>query len=474
MKIMSFIGKHRIITALCVVIVVGTPTYFYYRGKGSEVKYTMGNIRKGSITSVVQATGTINALTTVPVGSFISGTVQYVFADFNTHVHAGQVLAQLDPAPYEAQYTTAKGNLDNAIANEKNVEASIQSMMATIQADQANVVKLQADADYTRVNAKRIHDLFVGGITTKDADDLAASNVAQADAAVVSAQAQVNQAKAQLDQAKAQLLQAKAQSEAQQGNLDQAETNLRYSTIISPIDGIVVARSITVGQSVAASLQAPNVFTIAQELQHMQLYAKTDESDTGNIHIGTEVTFAVDAFPNELFRGRVDVIHLNATTVQNVVTYDTVIDFDNPDEKLLPGETAYVTIPTGEVDNAIMIPNAALSFTPDMPFADLRQLYVDNKIPRAAYTSHLQGLQVVWKKTADGKLLPLSVTAGITDYVNTQMLKGDLKEGDQLITFQEGGSKSSSAGTNPFNQQQGGRGGPGGGPQGGGARGGGR
>jgi HlyD family secretion protein len=474
MKIMSFIGKHRIVTALCVVIVVGTPTYFYYRGKGSEVKYTMGNVRKGSITSVVQATGTINALTTVPVGSFISGTVKYVFADYNTHVHAGQVLAQLDPAPYEAQYTTAKGNLDNAIANEKNVEASIQSMMATIQSDQANVAKLQADADYTRVNAKRIHDLFTQGITTKDADDLAASNVAQADASVLAGQAQVNQAKAQLDSAKAQLEQSKAQAEAQQGSLDNAETNLRYSTIVSPIDGIVVARSITVGQSVAASLQAPNVFTIAQELQHMQLYAKTDESDTGNIHIGTDVTFAVDAFPNELFHGRVDGIHLNATIVQNVVTYDTVIDFDNPDEKLLPGETAYVTIPTGQVENAIMIPNAALSFTPDMPFADLRQMYVDNKIPRAAYTSHLQGMQVVWKKTADGKLQPLSVQAGITDYVNTEMKKGDLKEGDQLITFAEGGNKSASGGTNPFNQQQGGRGGPGGGPGGGGARGGGR
>jgi HlyD family secretion protein len=474
MKIFSFIGKHRIASLLSLVVIVGTPTYFYYRGKGAEIKYTMGNVRHGSITSVVQATGTINALTTVPVGSFISGTVQYVFADFNTHVHAGQVLAQLDPAPYEAQYMTAKGNLDNAIANEKNVAASIQSMMATIQSDIANVAKLQAEADYTRVNSRRIHDMFTQGIATKDQDDLATSNVSQADASVRSGEAQVNQAKAQLDQAKAQLEQSKAQAEAQQGTLNNAETNLRYSTIVSPIDGIVVARSITVGQSVAASLQAPNVFTIAQELKHMQLFAKTDESDTGSIHVGTEVTFQVDAFPNEQFHGRVDGIHLNATTVQNVVTYDTVIDFENPDEKLLPGETAYVTIPTGQVDNAIMIPNAALSFTPDMPFADLRQLYVDNKIPRAAYTSHLGGKQVVWKKSADGKsLVPVAVTTGITDYINTQLISGDLKENDQLITFQEGGTKSAASGTNPFGQQ-GNRGGPGGGPGGGGGRGGGR
>jgi len=460
MKIFKFIGSHWILACVCVVAVGGGGTYFVYKGRSAEVKYTMATVRRGSITSVVQATGTINALTTVPVGSFISGTVQYVFADYNTHVHAGQVLAQLDPAYYQAQYVTAKGNLDNAKANVQNLEANINSMQATIRSDEANVVKLQADANYTRVNGRRVHDLAVQGIDTKDQDDLAASTLAQANASVAAAQAQVAQANAQLDQAKAQLQQAKAQVEAQQGALDQAETNLRYSTIVSPIDGIVVARSITVGQSVAASLQAPNVFTIAQELKHMQLYAKTDESDTGNIHIGTEVTFQVDAFPNELFHGRVDAIHLNATTVQNVVTYDTVIDFENPDEKLLPGETAYVTIPTGQVDNTIMIPNAALSYTPDLAFADLRQLYTQNKIPRAAYSSHLGGMQVVWERTADGKLQPIAIKAGITDYVNTQMVSGELKEGDQLITFQEGGAKASTGGTNPFGQP--GRGGPGG------------
>ncbi len=470
MKIMSFVGKHRIATALCAVLVIGTPTFFYYRGRGSEVKYTMAAVRKGSITSVVQATGTINALTTVPVGSFISGTVLYVFADYNTHVHAGQVLAQLDPAYYQAQYTSAVGNLDNAKANVQNLEANINSMQATIDSDIANVAKLKAEADYTRANTKRVHDLTVAGIDTQDADDLAVSNSAQADASVVAAQAQTNQARAQLEQAKAQLDQAKAQVVAQQGALDQALTNLKYCIITSPIDGIVVARSITVGQSVAASLQAPNVFTIAQELKHMQVYAKADESDTGNIHPGTDVTFQVDAFPNQLFHGRADVIHLNATTVQNVVTYDTVVDFENPvdaqhpDGMLLPSETAYVTIPTGQVDNVIMIPNAALSYTPDMPYAELRALYQEYKIPRAAYTNHLGAMQVVWKKTAEGKLEPFAVQTGITDYINTQMIKGELAEGDQLITFQEGGNKSTSgAGTNPFNQPQPGRGGQGGG-----------
>jgi len=469
MKLPRFISQHLLATTLGVVVLVGGGGWLVVRSRPAEIKYTKANVRRGSITSVVQATGTINALTTVPVGSFISGTVQYIFADFNTRVHAGQVLAQLDPAFYEAAYVTAKGNLDNARGNEKNVEANVHSVEATIAVNQANVAKLQADVNYVRANGQRVHQLTTAGIDTKDQSDLADSTLAQAEASVVAAQAQVKQSQAQLEQIKAQLTQAHAQVEAAQGSLDQAITNLNYSTIVSPIDGTVIVRNITVGQSVAASLTAPNVFTIAQDLKRMQLYAATDESDTGSIHVGADVTFQVDAFPTEQFHGRVSTVRLNATTVQNVVTYATIIDFDNPDEKLLPGETAYITIPTGQADNVIEIPNAALSFVPDMPFTELRKLYTDNKIPRAAYTSHIGGQQVVWTQTADGQLKPIAIKVGITDYVNTQLVDGPLKEGDQLITFQEGGAKATT-GSNPLNQN-GGRGGPGGG---GGGRGGGR
>jgi HlyD family secretion protein len=466
MKLPRIIVNHRLATALCVVLIGGGTAAYVIKSRPAEVKYTIAAVRRGSITAVVQATGTINPLTTVPVGSFISGTVQYVFADYNTRVKANQVLAQLDPSVYVAQYVSAKGNLDSSIANEKNLEANVVSLQANIAVDVANVNKLKAAADYARADGKRVHDLTAAGIDTKDQDDLQLSTIGQADAAVVSAQAQVNQAKAQLDQAKAQVDQAKAQIESSKGALDQAITTLNYSTITSPIDGTVVARSITVGQSVAASLSAPNVFTIAQDLTRMQLWAATDESDTGHINVGTAVTFQVDAFPTELFHGTVSAVRLNATTVQNVVTYNTIIDFENPDEKLLPGETAYVNIPTGQVENVIMIPNAALSFVPDMPYSDLVALYRANNIKRAAYTSHLGGLQVVWTRTAEGKLQPIAVTVGITDYVNTQMKDGPLKEGDQLITFQEGGKPSGAAGANPF-QQNNGRGGPGGGRGGG-------
>jgi HlyD family secretion protein len=243
-----------------------------------------------------------------------------------------------------------------------------------------------------------------------------------------------------------------------EGALRQAETNLKYTTIVSPIDGTVVARSIDVGQSVAASLQAPNVFTIAQDLKRMQVYAKTDESDTGSIQVGTVVSFQVDAFPTEQFHGRVSAVRLNAYSVQNVVTYDTIIDFENPDEKLRPGETAYVTIPTGNATSVALIPNTSLTFTPDLPRAQLQALYKQYNISREASTTHLGGWQVVWKLDPHKKPLPIAVQCGITDFNNTQLLKGDLHEGDVLITGQQGGA------TAPSGQQRpptfGGGGGP--------------
>ena len=211
-----------------------------------------------------------------------------------------------------------------------------------------------------------------------------------------------------------------------------------HLVIVSPIDGTVVARNIDVGQSVAAALQAPNVFSVAQDLTRMQVYVAVDESDTGNIRVGAPVTFQVDAFPTALFHGRVTAIRLNPTTVQNVVTYSVVVNFDNPEEKLLPGETAYVTIPTGHAADAVLIPNPALTFKPSMPTKELQQLYKEHKISHEASTTHLGGWQVVWKVGPDKQsLIPLAVQCGITDYSNTEMTQGDLHEGDALVTTQQ-------------------------------------
>ena len=414
-------NKHKRLTwSIGILIVVVLSVGAVMKGRTKDIRYITMPVRRGNITAMVQSTGTINPLTTVPVGSFVSGTVQYIFADFNTRVHAGDVLAQLDPAVYEAQLTTARGNLANAKANVQNIEANIV-------ADEANVAKLKADMDYAQVNARRIADLAKQGVISADQNDQTQSNFAAAAASLAQAQAQVNEAKAQRAQAEAQV-------ESAGGAVKLAQTNLSYTTIVSPVDGTVVARNITVGQSVAASLQAPQVFTIAQDLTRMQVYAATDESDTGQIHVGQPATFQVDAYPSESFRGRVSAIRLNAFTVQNVVTYDTIIDFENPEEKLLPGETAYVTIPTGHAKDVIMVPNIALTFTPQLQPNQLRDLYKKYNIPQQATVSHMGGMQVVWKLDANKQLIPVAIKTGLTDYTNTEALEGDLKQGEVVVT----------------------------------------
>ncbi len=420
----SYQQHKRLYVIGAVVLIVVIAAWLYMRSRSNDPKFTTAKITRGNVTATVQATGTINALTTVPVGSYVSGTVQYIFADYNTRVHNGQVLAQLDPAIYEAQVTQARGNLENAQGN-------LVTLAANVQVDEAALAKTQANVKYQAATAKRSQDLFTAGIVSADSNDLTQSTLGQA-------QADVQSAQAALDQAKATLTQARSQVVAMEGGLKSAETSLKYTTIISPIDGTVVARNVDVGQSVAAALQAPQVFTVAQDLTRMQVYAATDESDTGNIKVGAPVTFQVDAFPTELFHGRVSTVRLNPTTVQNVVTYNTVIDFSNPDEKLLPGETAYVTIPTGRAQNVLQIPNPALTFRPAMPAKDLQVLYKQYNISREASATHLGGWQVVWKLSPDKKdVVPVAVQVGITDYNNTQLLSGTLQEGDVLVIAEQ-------------------------------------
>jgi HlyD family secretion protein len=407
---------------------------FWIGGRSKGAQYLTAPVQRGTLTAAVEATGSINPLTTVPVGSYVSGTVKLVFADFNTQVRAGQVLAQIDPAVYQAQLVTARGNLASAEANLRHLQAALGSSQAQIETYQANAAKAAADTGYARANAQRLAKLYGQGLLPLDQKELSQSTLGQSEAGALAAKAQVNQARAQYKEAVAQVEQARAEVSAMQGSLQQAEANLRYTTILSPTDGTVVTKNVAVGQSVAASLQAPNLFTIAQDLKRMQVYAKTDESDTGFIKVGGEATFQVDAFPNEVFHGQVGAIRLNASIVQNVVTYDTVIDFENLDGRLLPGETAYVTLPTGHAENVLEIPNAALTYTPDLPEEELARLYRRFGIPEAARGSHLGGQQVVWKLAARDQLQPVAVKAGISDYANTQLVQGNLREGDLLVT----------------------------------------
>src|SRR6202158_1053590 len=328
--------------------VVGIAIFVLLNLRGQKKpQYFTSKANRGNISQVVEDTGTINAVTTVQVGSQVSGTISSLNADFNSRVKKGQVVAQIDPSLFQGSLLQAKADLANAKAN--------------VVASQANLEKAQASALQARADYERTAGLAKEGVMSQQQLDLAKATADSDDAAVSAAKATITQAVAQVQQ--------------KQAAVTVAQTNLDYTTIHAPIDGTVIARSVDVGQTVAASLQAPTLFTIAQDLTKMQVYASTDESDVGVIHTGQIVSFKVDAFPKDTFTGRVSQVRLNATTVQNVVTYNTIIDFDNPDLKLFPGMTAYITIPVANAENTLRVPNGSLRYKPDMTADQLRALY---------------------------------------------------------------------------------------------------
>lgn len=396
-----------------------------------QIQNFTAKVERGDIHDVVEATGTINAVITVQVGSQVSGTISKLFVDFNSRVHKGDLVALIDPALF-------KGALEQATADLENARANLIAARANLEKARAALVQTKADYD-------RTIGLTKDGVLSQQQLDLAKANYDSADAGVGGARANVTQAEAQVSQKEAALA--------------VAQTNLNYTVIRSPIDGTVVARNVDVGQTVAASLQAPTIFTIAQDLKKMQVYAKTDESDVGSIKVGKEVTFKVDAFPKETFRGVVSQVRMNATTVQNVVTYDTIIDFANPELKLFPGMTAYVTIPVATVQNVLKLPNTALRYKPPMEPEQVLALYrrfgieggdrksASDAAAAAEAPQTADGGQnrprasrsdtaIVWKLHADNSMEPVKVSLGITDHSYTEVTavnKGELKEGDELI-----------------------------------------
>lgn len=429
---MKFIkNKWTVIGVLLAAI--GLLTAFKFESKKAPQYYTE-KVQKGDIQNVVQATGTINAVTTVQVGSQVSGTIQTLFADFNSHVKKNQVIAQIDPSLFQGALLQAKADLADAQAN--------------LVAAKANLEKAQAAAAQAKLDFNRYTTLAQEGVVPTQQLDTARAASQSADAAVGAAKAQVTQAAAQAQQKSAAVTVAQA--------------NLEHSTIRSPIDGTVIARSVDVGQTVAASLQAPTLFTIAQDLTKMQVYVSTDESDVGAIHPGQEVKFSVDAFPKNSFNGKVSAVRLNATTVQNVVTYTTVVDFDNPEMKLFPGMTAYVTIPVAQATDVVKVPNGALRFTPDLTAQQISDLYQKAGITAAAGGRGRkagQGAQqqpgqqpsaaIVWKVKADKSLEPVEIRLGITDHTATevaQVVKGSLNPQDQVVTGAASANKSADAG----------------------------
>jgi HlyD family secretion protein len=399
--------------------------------RGGQAEHFTAKVERGAIHDVVEATGTINAVITVQVGSQVSGTIAKLNVDFNSRVRKGDVVALIDPALFQGALLQATADLENAKANLAAAQANLEKSKAA---------EVQTHADYFRAV-----ELTKEGVMPQQQLDMAKANYDSAKATVEGAAASVSQARAQVS--------------LKQAAVTVAQTNLNYTIIRSPIDGTVVARNVDVGQTVAASLQAPTIFTIAQDLTKMLVYAKTDESDVGNIKIGRPVTFKVDAFPKDTFQGVVNQVRMNATTIQNVVTYDTIIEFKNPELKLFPGMTAYVTIPVATAENAMKLPNTALRYKPPMPQEEVLALYkqygiemeqrqhaalddvAEKSIPQGGGMGNLprtprSETAVVWKVHSDNSLEPVKVALGITDHSYTEVskvLNGELKEGDNLV-----------------------------------------
>lgn len=344
--------KGWIILILMMMGLVGAGvTYQIIGEKGKNQKFRTVLVERGEISSVVTATGTINPVVTVLVGSQISGTIKEIYADFNSRVKEGQVIAQIDPAIFEAQVEQGRANVLNAQANLLNAQANLKNA-------QANLEKAEIAVNDARRTFERNRELMEKKVIAQATLDSAQTNY---DTAL----AQREVAKAQLESARSQVESSRAQVEQARASLKVSETNLKYTTIRSPVNGIVISRNVDVGQTVAASLQAPTLFTIAKDLTQMQVDTNVSEADIGRIAKGQEATFTVDAYPERTFRGRVSEIRNAPQTIQNVVTYDVVIQVDNRDLKLKPGMTANVSIQIEHKENILKVPNSALRFRPE-------------------------------------------------------------------------------------------------------------
>jgi HlyD family secretion protein len=394
-------GVHRVRRIVIIVglllaaaLVVG---FFLRReGNGADSQYRTETVETGDVTRTVTATGTLSAVTTVQVGSQVSGIIARLFADFNSPVKKGQVLAQLDRTPFEAAVAQRRADVTQAEVQMRNAE----------------------------VNYRRQQRLLAEQLVPQSDFDTAKANF--------------DASKAQVDQAKAAFV--------------QADTNLRYTTIESPIDGVVVDRQYDVGQTVAASFQAPTLFTIAQDLTKMQVQADVDQSDIGQVSVGQVGHFSVDAYPEVRFEGKISQIRLNATVNQNVITYPVIIEVANPERKLRPKMTADVSIDVAKVTDVLRIPNAALRFRPPdapppratsgqatgagagrgggrrSPGAMARQLDQatgSTPAPRRG--------QIVYVLTASGKLEPREIRTGISDGRYTAVVEGSLAAGERVV-----------------------------------------
>lgn len=362
----------KLIVIAAILLVVGVTFWVASSGRrNKEPKYKVERIARGDITATVSATGTLSALETVQVGSQVSGIISELYVDFNSSVKKGQLIAELDPSSFQAQVDQRRADLERARVEARNAN------VAFVRAKKLLESELLSESEY----------------------DVALANLQ-------SNQASVKQAEAALRQ---------------------ALNNLSYTRIFSPIDGVVVDRQYDIGQTVAASFQAPTLFTIAQDLTDMQVSTNIDEADIGKIKVGSTATFTVDAFPDQNFEGIISQIRLSTQVVQNVVTYPVLIDVDNPELQLKPGMTANVSIPVDTAKNVLKVPNAALRFKPD-PDDIVESAREDKKEGRPQRKE-----SVVYISETTGKLKPVPVKTFITDGNFTAVESPELAEGGNVV-----------------------------------------
>jgi len=374
--------KRKALVSIVLVVALGMVAFVAFRNRENGPKYRTEKITRGDIQATVTATGTVNAVTTVLVGTQVSGRIKQIYVDFNSLVKKGHLIAQIDPETFEAQLEQAKANLLSAKANVKKAEASLLDAKRTMD---------------------RRRKLLEEEVVSQSDLDVAETNY---------------------DAAEAQLAAAKADVAVREAAERFAETNLLYTRIVSPVEGIVVSRNVDVGQTVAASFQTPTLFVIAQDLTKMQINTNVNEADIGKISVGQPVEFTVDAYPDITFEGTVSQVRISPVTIQNVVTYDVVILVDNTELKLKPGMTASVSIITAIKEDILRIPNAALRFKPtgkDIVTVDQKGTgvwIIENKKPKR-----------------------ISVTTSISDEKYTELVTGALKENQDVIVESLGKGK---------------------------------
>ena len=452
--------KRRVVwIALVLLAAAGlTGGYLYSQSVGRGPAYRTAALARGPITATVSATGTLNAVITVQVGSQVSGQIKELHADFNSQVKRDQVIARIDPDTFEAKVNQGKAKVEAARAAVLNQQAAVERARADLDnaraglaAARANTAKAQVALLDARRDLGRKRELKEKGLIAQAEEDAAQAASDSAEAQQEAARAQeraqessVRAGEAQLRVAEAQLKAAGAQVDQNVAELRQAQVDLEHTIIRAPVDGVVVSRNVDVGQTVAASLQAPTLFTIAQDLTKMQVEVSVDEADVGRISVGLRAGFTVDSFPGRMFGGQVVQIRKAPQVVQNVVTYTVVVSAANPDLRLLPGMTANVRIVADRKEDVLKVPNAALRFRP--PGVEAERPAGG---PRPAGAGSGRGPQGggegmpgrVWVPGKDGQPQAVALRLGISDGSFTEVIGGELADKQEVIVGLAPGSQ---------------------------------